>query len=279
MSYSTLTLSDLPRNTLSLVLSYLQQATSNDSTNDLKGPHNRDAISLLITIKRFAFAILPLFRLPKHLCRIHEYKVKKDGVCNTVVMVERYRFIMLPIQDPRTLLDRLNTRRLRRRIKFKKKQQQQLNHNCYQYGRTIEELSLEEWLMLQIHHRADKKLIKEGQLQIWPVHLELLRFNNCTFYDEHVCSKEDAEKKIKFKKLSRLLCRKPNGLTETDQNENWIPSCDTFGSDITLLSSYPRSGNTLMRTLLERITSTVTGSDTRPDRSLSISKIDPAVHM
>jgi hypothetical protein len=37
----------------------------------------------------------------------------------------------------------------------------------------------------------------------------------------------------------------------------------------TLLVSYPRSGNTLMRSLLERITGLVTGSDTRPDRNLS----------
>lgn len=37
----------------------------------------------------------------------------------------------------------------------------------------------------------------------------------------------------------------------------------------TLLASYPRSGNSLVRTLLEKITSTVTGSDTRPDRTLS----------
>jgi hypothetical protein len=36
-----------------------------------------------------------------------------------------------------------------------------------------------------------------------------------------------------------------------------------------LLVSYPRSGNTLVRTLLERSTGIVTGSDTRPDRGLS----------
>lgn len=40
-----------------------------------------------------------------------------------------------------------------------------------------------------------------------------------------------------------------------------------FGS--TLLVSYPRSGNSLVRTLLERTTGIVVGSDTRPDRSLS----------
>jgi len=40
-------------------------------------------------------------------------------------------------------------------------------------------------------------------------------------------------------------------------------------STISVLTSYPRSGNTLMRTLLERTTGIVTGSDTRPDRTLS----------
>jgi hypothetical protein len=37
----------------------------------------------------------------------------------------------------------------------------------------------------------------------------------------------------------------------------------------TVLVSYPRSGNSLLRTLLERTTGVVTGSDTRPDRALS----------
>jgi hypothetical protein len=38
---------------------------------------------------------------------------------------------------------------------------------------------------------------------------------------------------------------------------------------ITLLASYPRSGNTLLRTLFERTTGYVTGSDTHPYRALS----------
>ena len=37
-----------------------------------------------------------------------------------------------------------------------------------------------------------------------------------------------------------------------------------------LLPSFPRSGNTLLRTLLEEIYGIVTGSDTRPDRNLSL---------
>ncbi|CAM9650064.1 unnamed protein product [Ectocarpus sp. 12 AP-2014] len=37
----------------------------------------------------------------------------------------------------------------------------------------------------------------------------------------------------------------------------------------TVLASYPRSGNSLLRKLLEEVTGTITGSDTRPDRTLS----------
>ena len=36
------------------------------------------------------------------------------------------------------------------------------------------------------------------------------------------------------------------------------------------LVSYPRSGNSLMRSLIEDITGVYTGSDTKPDRSLSL---------
>ncbi|CBN74859.1 conserved unknown protein [Ectocarpus siliculosus] len=36
-----------------------------------------------------------------------------------------------------------------------------------------------------------------------------------------------------------------------------------------VLASYPRSGNSLLRKLLEEVTGTITGSDTRPDRTLS----------
>ncbi|CAM9493516.1 unnamed protein product [Ascophyllum nodosum] len=42
------------------------------------------------------------------------------------------------------------------------------------------------------------------------------------------------------------------------------------GRDLkTVLASYPRSGNSLLRRLLEEVTGIITGSDTRPDRTLS----------
>eukprot|EP00903_Cladosiphon_okamuranus_P017957 g16521.t1 len=42
----------------------------------------------------------------------------------------------------------------------------------------------------------------------------------------------------------------------------------SFGAKA-VLASYPRSGNSLLRRLLEEVTGTITGSDTRPDRTLS----------
>ena len=52
-------------------------------------------------------------------------------------------------------------------------------------------------------------------------------------------------------------------LTKQDRIDNMFPS------GLTLLVSYPRSGNTLLRYFLEQCTGFVTGSDTRPDRPLS----------
>jgi hypothetical protein len=54
-------------------------------------------------------------------------------------------------------------------------------------------------------------------------------------------------------------------LSSPHDNKNEFSS--TLGT--TFLASYPRSGNSLARTLLERTTGIVTGSDTRPDRTLS----------
>ena len=42
-----------------------------------------------------------------------------------------------------------------------------------------------------------------------------------------------------------------------------------FRQGLTSIASYPRSGNTLLRNLLETVTGYVTSSDTRPDRTLS----------
>jgi hypothetical protein len=48
----------------------------------------------------------------------------------------------------------------------------------------------------------------------------------------------------------------------------WLQPGEQNGERIAIVS-YPRSGNSLMRGLLEKITGVYTGCDTRPDRALS----------
>ena len=236
-----------------------------------------------------AYAIMPLFRVPRHACRNYQFQTT-DG--KLIAIVEKYRFAVLPIQDPRTLLDRLNTRRLRGRIKLVKHQLKRedresddvngnyenslnkLNELCYQYGRTIEELAYEEWAMMEIDHANDLVNHNNGktkqQWRIWPAHLELIRFleNDCS---GNVCHNNNTQKQrrsIISSPSFRLRGLSSNAQLEGD-NEGAARSNKIFGKGISLLASYPRSGNTLLRTLLERSTSIVTGSDTRPDRTLS----------
>ena len=347
-------LSDLPRFPISIILAYLQQPIPSTSTSSYQTngsgtgespcsnrnnnanqpsfplPHNRDAISLLLTTKRFAYAILPLFTVPKQVCRNYQYQTTNG---TWIAVIEKYRFVVLPIQDPKTLLDRLNTRRLRKRIVWMKKkrlndivhQQQCLengreedetkdciednisnnNHtndqtrngksnteaSCYQYGRTIEELTIEEWAMMQINHQDNysSKDTCNNKWRLWPAQLELLHFlddGNSLHYDDSMrktnCQGNNNRMISKQRRaIPSPFCfrstaagsSKPqrNGTTESPvtNGNNLIMGGQVFGNGIALLASYPRSGNTLLRTLLERISGCVTGSDTRPDRTLS----------
>jgi len=164
----------LQRYALSVILSYLTEV---------------DGTCFLITNKRLAHGTLPLFRLPSNGLKVLEPR-------------KRHRYKVYPAQDPITLLDRLNTRRLRLRSHLRP---------AYMPNMSMTELAL-----------LESKLAVSDPLR-YPAEQELLRF-------------------LHFQEPS-------NGTT--------------------ILASYPRSGNTLLRNLLERTTGVVTGSDNRPDRTLS----------
>ena len=171
-------LNSLGRYPLSVVLSFLTET---------------EGTGFLLTQTRYARQVLPLFRLPLRLESLGRRK--------------RHCFQVIPVQDPETLLDRLNTRRLRQRCR----QRRRNGSRPYELNRTTTELANLEWTAASFTQ---------------PVTMELLRF-----------------------------------LTTAAEEDDW--------GGVTLLASYPRSGNTLLRTLLERVTGTVTGADTRPDRPLS----------
>jgi hypothetical protein len=150
-----------------------------------------EGTSLLITRRNWAKHLLPIFQLP------NKDPLDKIAVVNAtesrlVTNYFRHKFMVVPIQDPKTLLERLNTRR------FKKQNIKCMGLSTEEYVKTARNCGIPP----------------------------LLRF----------CASNNSP----------------------------------FRSGTTLLVSYPRSGNTLLRSLLESITGVVTGSDTRPDRTLSL---------
>jgi Sulfotransferase domain len=172
---TTSTMDSLQRYPLSVILSFLYET---------------EGTSLLITNKRYATQLLPVFRV-------------KPTIFDSLVVVNskkhRHVFVVIPVPDATVLLDRLNTIRLYRRRELPTA------------GLTTRQIAIQEYT--------------NGRQFTTSPALQLQRF-----------------------------------ISKTDP---------LFSSSGTLLVSYPRSGNTLLRSLLERTTGLVTGSDTRPDRSLS----------
>eukprot|EP00978_Attheya_sp_CCMP212_P024491 scaffold76964_cov57-Attheya_sp.AAC.1 len=214
----------LGRYTLSVVLSYLSEA---------------EGTAFLITNRLFCRKVLPIFELPPQ-NNINRTELSKSKT-------RRHAFATFPVEDPAVLLARLNTRRLRKRIRciqlcMTREHDTNMNMNMnmrtdmhttvlpasYKRGLSTEDLATEEW-----DQQEELSTIRPPVgLPVWPAPLELLRFASM---------------------------HKPQ-----NQRHRRPP---------VLLASYPRSGNTLLRTLLESLTSTVTGSDTRPNRTLSQSLV------
>ena len=188
----------LTRYPLSVLLSFLTET---------------EGTSLLITNKRFAKYVLPMYRLPSP---------DDDGlrVVNAPKRKNRHRFRIVPVQDPTLLLDRLNTKRL--------------------YGRIVETRRIESTCD-DVEERQSTTPFEQGYSTS---ELAIRECRTCT------------ESKRQWLIPTRIPC-----LLRFAKPEK--------GRGITLLASYPRSGNTLVRTLLEKVTGCVTGSDTRPNRNLS----------
>ena len=222
---------------LTIILSYLAE---------------KDGVLLLSTKRKFVSQVLPIFlccpseepKVNQLRCNCNSEKDEKDASSQHPKRKRnRYHFKVSPVQDPTTLLDRLNTRR------WYKRRRHLLLHGrssatstsdttiSTTNNRTISEIANLEWMQQQV--------VAPSQLHwTYPPELELLRFKT-------VLSTLNQNEKSSFQYLYQ-----PANTSS--------PHPKTI-----LLVSYPRSGNTLLRTLLERTTGYVTGSDTRPDRSLS----------
>lgn len=185
-----------------------------------------DGTSFLLTNKLWTHRFLHIFQLPEESVNVMTMRLtNKTSMSKIRVHQARHKFVLFPVQDTSTLLARLNTIRLHKRIK----QNNIVPNYCtlYKMNRTTEEISWLEW-----YDSVNNFLT----FKTTNVRTELLRF-----------------------------CY-PSPLSSFGLSVSLFPQ---LLHGITVLASYPRSGNSLLRMLLERITNTITGSDTCPNRSLS----------
>lgn len=155
-------------------------------------------------------------------------QAKKDNIANAGESVS----------DPQTLLARLNSKRLFRRIKIRRKEFKEFDaKDAYTLNMTTEQLAAHEWQELLASFKAEQ--IRK---------LELAKKKKEGIEDD---DDDEEEKK-----------EKPKGPSP-------IPSsCELLlfspcPRAVAVLASYPRSGNSLLRNLYERTTLRVTGSDMR----------------
>lgn len=184
-----------------------------------------DGTSLLLCRKRWTKSILPIFRLPSlSAAQGNHVHPSETLVCKKY----RHRYIVYPVPDAATRLDRRNTRKWRRKWKILTEEKQKGRINL-----SIQDLAKKEWME---QHSSKKENVTTSGTDHKTQH-PLLQFWSPT--------------------LEKSL------LSSTPQSSLFLPG-------ITLLASYPRSGNTYVRSLLESITGFCTLSDTRADRPLSI---------
>eukprot|EP00531_Pseudo-nitzschia_arenysensis_P003836 CAMPEP_0116155218 /NCGR_PEP_ID=MMETSP0329-20121206/22191_1 /TAXON_ID=697910 /ORGANISM="Pseudo-nitzschia arenysensis, Strain B593" /LENGTH=510 /DNA_ID=CAMNT_0003652239 /DNA_START=265 /DNA_END=1794 /DNA_ORIENTATION=+ len=157
-------------------------------------------------------------------------------------MSGRHREPLIKIPDATTRLDRLNTRRYNKRHRRKGKHQRindcqndndSDNHSCQNFPLAV--LAKDEWN----------------------------ETTTTTISTISTISTENNNHRRRSELMNPPLLRFYNEQSYTKRQLLFAPGT-------TCLASYPRSGNTLLRSLLETVTGFVTSSDTRPDRNLSI---------
>ena len=222
---------------LSIVLSFLEECDG--------------ATALLLSQKKYwTNTILPLLE-------VKSPKTSNANENQTTKPKRRHRYVgrkntpAIKIPDATTRLDRLNTRRYnkRQRNETNEKRMQEnpsgkesfVIHDTNASNQSIEtiataitttaSLAKDEWAETVMIGEANKMCTQFWRKRLRSiVGLPLLRF-----YDSAMC------------------------------HHNKL-----FRPGTTCLASYPRSGNTLLRSLLESVTGFATSSDTRPDRTLSV---------
>lgn len=182
------------------------------------------------------------------------------------------------LTDCHTLLARLNTRRLFRRIRYlKKKDPENFDINkVYPYNKTTEQIAIYEWQqLLADFKRAKIKKLKEQERLAEEIARLVLEEEEREKEAKAGGKGKKGENKEKSPSVSEE--KKQEGESEqealVEKEEPKLPSplpskCELLlfspcPRAVAVLASYPRSGNSLLRTLYERTSLRVTGSDMR----------------
>jgi hypothetical protein len=191
-----------------------------------------DGVALLSTKKVYYTNLLPMFRIVAPLSGSSANEPDGGALRQRQPPPHRYWFRVVPVPDVTTRLARMNTVRLYRRGRRRM--------IPMRVGLTTSQQAQIEW-------REQRRTL----VAPFPPHLELLRLKD----DDNDCDPTTTT-------TTSLL-------PTTTTMRNMHGGGSKMRNPILLLASYPRSGNTLVRSLWEAVTNVITGSDTRPDRPLS----------
>jgi len=181
-----------------------------------------------------------VFSLSEQDCNCKKCLAKKlDPTKKAEMMKAREESLRINLTDCDTLLTQLNTKRLYHRIKYLKGKDKNYDINkAYPYKKTTEEIAEIEWGELLEDYKIRRTDLfpnykKEGSEK------EDIDDENDDSDDEDEEYEYVGDKPSKYELLMFTPCPRA----------------------VAVLASYPRSGNSLMRNLYEKITLRVTGSD------------------
>jgi len=181
-----------------------------------------------------------VFSLSEQDCNCKKCSAKKlDPAKKAEMMKAREESLRINLTDCDTLLTQLNTKRLYHRIKYLKSKDKNYDINkAYPYKRTTEEIAEIEWGELLEDYKIRRT-------DLFPNYKREGSENENSDDETDGSDDEDEEYEYVGNKPSKyeLLMFTP---------------CPRA---VAVLASYPRSGNSLMRNLYEKITLRVTGSD------------------
>ena len=126
-----------------------------------------DGTSFLITNKSWTKSILPLFELPiDRLYLVSNTTTTSSSSPPLRIKKKRHLFKVIPVQDSQTLCDRLNTRRLAKRINLFANHQHRQQFYRSISNKNMNQIAWDEWQISRIHASITPLLSNRSSINI-----------------------------------------------------------------------------------------------------------------